>query len=95
MIGKGDWPSAGGLGVLLHAIVSFFKGIYRLWMRFAHLLGTVHRFVFLTIFYWIVVNISNLGIRLTRQDLLDRRMVLQPTYWHRRPGHARTYKHQF
>jgi len=79
----------------LHAIVSFFKGIYRLWMRFAHLLGTVNRFVFLTIFYWIIVNISNLGIRLTRQDLLDRRMALQPTYWHRRPDQPRTYKHQF
>jgi hypothetical protein len=82
-------------GSPLHAIVSFFKGIYRLWMRFAHLLGIVNRFIFLTIFYWIIVDISNICVRLARQDLLDRRMVPKTSYWHRRQAQQHTYKQQF
>ena len=64
-------------------------------MRFAHLLGIVNRFVFLTIFYWVIVDISNICVRLARQDLLDRRMVPQPSYWHRRQTQSNTHKHQF
>ncbi len=79
----------------MHAIVSIFKGFYRLWMRFAHLLGTVNRFVFLTLFYWIIIDISNLGVRLGRQDLLDRRMVPRASYWHRRLTQSNTHKQQF
>ena len=79
----------------MRSIVNFFKGIYRLWMRFAHLLGTINRFVFLTVFYWVIIDIANVALRLRRADLLDRRMKPMPSYWHRREPKAHTYPHQF
>lgn len=79
----------------MRSIWQFFKWIYRQWMRLAHLLGTVNRFVFLTIFYWVIVDIANVALRLRRVDLLDRRMKPQGSYWHRREPKQHTYQHQF
>lgn len=79
----------------MRSIAGFFKGIYRLWMRFAHLLGTINRFVFLTVFYWVIIDISNLVLRVRGADLLDRRMKPQGSYWHRREPKPHTYQHQF
>lgn len=79
----------------MRSIGKFFKGIYRLWMRFAHLLGTINRYVFLSLFYWIVIDIANVALRLRGADLLDRRMKPKPSYWHRREPKPHTYPHQF
>ena len=79
----------------MQSIFAFFKGIYRLWMRFAHLLGIVNRFVILTVFYWAIINIANVCLRLTRADLLDRKIRVQPSYWHPKVPQEHTYRHQF
>jgi len=79
----------------LHRAKGFFKGIYRLWMRFAHLLGTVNKYVFLTIFYWVVVHIANLVIRIGRADLLDRRMTTLPSYWRPKDRQVGSLRSQF
>jgi hypothetical protein len=71
------------------------RRLYREWMRFAHLLGTVNRYVFMTLFYWIIVDVTNLILRLLRIDLLDRRMRVQESYWHPKSPRTGGYKHQF
>ena len=68
------------------------------WKRFAHALGVFNQYVLLTVFYWIVVNLTNVFLRLFRVDLLDRRMQPAPTYWHRKAAAVEgrnLYKHQF
>ncbi len=65
------------------------------WKRFAHALGVVNRWVLLTIFYFVAVNIVNLCLRLFRIDLLDRRLVSMPTYWRRKDLRHGSYHHQF
>jgi hypothetical protein len=79
----------------VQSIKAFFRFIYRQWMRLAHLLGTVNKYVFLTIFYWLVVNIANLCVRAARADLLDRRMHLRPSYWHPKDRQVGSYRSQF
>jgi hypothetical protein len=79
----------------VHAIRAFGKGFYRLWMRFAYLLGTINRYVLLTVFYWVIVNVTNLVIRIGRGDLLDRRMKPATSYWRAKDTHVGTYRSQF
>ena len=80
----------------MQPIIAFFKGIYRLWMRFAYLLGTVNRWVFLTLFYWLIIDFANLVIRAVRADLLDRRMRILPSYWHAKDHkQVGSYRSQF
>ena len=79
----------------MHAVRAFGKGFYRLWMRFAHLLGTINRYVLLTLFYWLIVNVTNLAIRIGRGDLLDRRMRPAPSYWRAKDTRVGTYRSQF
>lgn len=65
------------------------------WKAFAYRLGVVNRYVLLTLFYWTMVNVTNLVLRLLRIDLLDRRMRPAESYWHERPPQDKTYEHQF
>ena len=65
------------------------------WKRFAHALGVVNRYILLTLFYWIIVDVTNIGIRLLRKDLLDRRMTPAESHWHERTSQSATYKNQF
>ena len=65
------------------------------WKKFAHGLGVVNRYILLTVFYWVIVDITNIGIRLLRVDLLDRRMKPAESYWHEKTLKSTTHKHQF
>ena len=65
------------------------------WKKFAHGLGVVNRYILLTLFYWVSVDITNIGVRLLRVDLLDRRMKPAESYWHEKTLKSTTYKHQF
>ena len=68
------------------------------WKRFAHALGTFNRIVLLTVFYWVIINLSNVFLRLFRVDLLDRRMQAAPSYWRQKeqlPAGRDLYRHQF
>jgi hypothetical protein len=76
-------------------LVAIGRTIYRGWMLFARFLGTVNRFVFMTIFYWVIIDIANLALRLVRADLLDRRMRPQASFWHPKPPASGSYTNQF
>ena len=65
------------------------------WKRFAHVVGVVNRHVFLTVFYFVCVNLVNLGLRLFRVDLLDRRLAAAATYWREKDSRSGEYGHQF
>lgn len=65
------------------------------WKRFAHGLGVVNRWVLLTVFYFVAVNIVNLCLRTFRIDLLDRRPASMPTYWRPRDLRHGSYHQQF
>ena len=77
----------------MHFLVATGKAIYRAWMRFVHVLGTVNRFVVMTLFYWVVIDVASL--RALRVDLLDRRMHPRPSYWHPKPPASGSYTNQF
>ena len=74
---------------------SILRALWAGWKRFGFILGTINRFILLTVFYWVVIDVANIGLRLLRKDLLDRRMVPKPTYWHPKPAAPATYQHQF
>ena len=70
--------------------------LWKGWKKFAHVLGIVNRYILLTVFYFLIVNLVNLFTRLFRVDLLDRRMRPAATYWHEKPTTQREhYQHQF
>ena len=71
------------------------RPLSRGWMWVARLFGTVNRYVFMTLFYWVVIAIAGLGARLVRADLLDRRRRPRPSYWHPKPPNAGSYTNQF
>ncbi len=71
------------------------KKLWAGWKRFAHLLGIVNRYIFLTVFYFVVVNVSNLFLRLFRVDLLDRRLAAAATYYRPKDARTGTYRQQF
>ncbi len=72
------------------------KGLWAGWMKFAHVLGVINRTVLLSVFYFVFVNLINVGLRLFRVDLLDRALRPVPSYWRERSaeGHG-LYQHQF
>ncbi len=76
-------------------LVTIGRTLYRGWMLFARGLGTVNRFVFMTLFYWVVIDLANLCLRLLRADLLDRKMRPRPTYWRPKPPESGSYSNQF
>ena len=74
----------------------FLRLLWRGWKKFAYGLGVVNRYILLTVFYFLVVNIFNLFVRLFRVDLLDRRMRPAASYWHDRVAPDRKlYERQF
>lgn len=79
----------------MRVFVAIGKRLYAGWMRFAFVLGTINRYVLMTLFYWVIIDAVNLVVRLLRIDLLDRRMRARPSYWHEKQPHPATYKHQF
>lgn len=71
------------------------RGLWAGWKKFAHVLGVVNRYILLTLFYFLIVNLVNLVLRLFRVDLLDRRLAATKTYWHEKDRRTGTYRHQF
>ena len=75
--------------------MSLLRLVWAGWKRFGHALGAVNRTILLSVFYWVIIDLINLGLRLGRADLLDRRMRPAETYWRPKPVRAATYQHQF
>jgi hypothetical protein len=55
--------------------------IYRGWMAFAHVLGTVQTFVLLALIYFVVLGIIAPLFRLFSGDPLDRRLHDRRSVW--------------
>jgi hypothetical protein len=71
------------------------KRLWAGWKRFAHFVGVVNRYVFLTVFYFVIVSIVNVALRLFRVDLLDRSLAPAPTHYRRKDTRTGTYRQQF
>ncbi len=76
------------------------KIIWRWWQRFAHRLGVINTHVLLFLFYFFILGLFGLVIRLLRSDLLDKNLPKQPvtTFWQGRTvetGNLAQFKHQF
>ena len=76
-------------------MTSLLRSLWAGWKRLAHALGVVNRTILLSVFYWVIIDLINLGLRLGRADLLDRRMRPAATYWRPKPPHSGTYQQQF
>jgi hypothetical protein len=66
----------------LGPIKKFFSLIWRGWKKFAHILGAIQTRILLTITYFIFLSIAWVATKVTGKDLIDRRMLRKPTYYH-------------
>jgi hypothetical protein len=62
----------------------FFSMVWRGWKAFAHILGIVNTRILLTLTYFIIIAVGSIGAFIARQDLLDRRMRPEKSYWRER-----------
>lgn len=60
----------------MQPLINFFKQVYRLWMKFGALLGTINGFVILTLFYTVIIGLYAIPTR-----LLKKKSVPMKTYW--------------
>lgn len=63
------------------ALIRLPKSIYRLWMKFAHLIGRINTVILLTLFYIVFLGVTKLAAVLLRKDLLDQSWRDRPSYW--------------
>lgn len=67
---------------MLNSIKSFFKFIYRYWMKFAHVLGWVNTRVILSVFYLVILTPFGLLLKVFKKDLLEEKIdPATSTYW--------------
>ncbi len=68
----------------LEPVVRFLRPVYKIWMKIAHVIGTVNTFILMTLFYIVFIGVAKLVTLLGRKDLLDSRWKDRPSYWKRR-----------
>ena len=61
--------------------MNFLKKLYRLWIKFSEILGYITTRIVLFLFYFIIVNIMSLFVRIAGKDLLNRKMIPADSYW--------------
>ncbi len=67
---------------MFDSIKSFFKLIYRYWMKFAHVLGWVNTRVILSVFYLVILTPVGLLLKVFKKDLLEEKInPAESTYW--------------
>ena len=65
-------------------IIDFFKLLWKGWKKFAHYFGVVQTRILLTITYFVIFAVGFVGVLISRADLLDRKMIKKPSYYHNR-----------
>ena len=77
-----QWKFSAELGPTPSASAkSAWQRIRSYWMKFAHLLGKLNSYLFLTLFYWILIGPAALVLKLLGKDLLDRSPKKKHSYW--------------
>ncbi len=74
------------------------RALYKWWMAFARLLGTVNAAVLLTVVYLIVIGPMSLVARLLRKDPMTHRPDTSGSFWKGKDKIAHTVdqaRHQF
>ncbi len=57
------------------------KKLWAFWKKFARSLAIIQTTVTLTIFYFLMIGISALIVKLLRKDLLDRKWKQNKSFW--------------
>ena len=93
------WGIAGLFLVTGLVLPVVLRPVYRVWMRFAALLGWINTRLLLTLFYVLIITPVGMAMRLFRKDLLDRKLDRDAaSYWVRRDPTAadkHSYEHLF
>ena len=63
----------------------FFSAIWAGWKTFAHKLGVFNTYVILTIFYFVILAIVSILVRIFKPDLLDKKWDVDGPLWKPRP----------
>ena len=85
------WFLVGAGAFLLtgHIAYRLLRPVYRLWMKFAFLLGWINARLLLGIFFYLVLTPIGIVLRVTGRDLLDRKIDRGAvSYWRKREGPA-------
>ncbi len=91
--GKESWHwflvGAGAFLLTGHIAYRVLRPVYRVWMKFAYLLGWINARLLLGIFYYLVLTPIGIVLRATGRDLLDRKIDRgAASYWKKREGPA-------
>ena len=62
-------------------MANFLKTMKRWWMAFAEAVGWFNTRLLLTVFYFVVLALPALVLKLLRKDLLDRSFRDRDSYW--------------
>lgn len=85
------WFLVGAGAFLLtgHIAYRLLRPVYRLWMKFAFLMGWINARLLLGVFFYLVLTPIGIVLRVTGRDLLDRRIDRGAvSYWRKREGPA-------
>ena len=62
-------------------MISFLRWLYKGWMSFAHLLGTVQTYIILSLIYFVALGLIAPFVRLFMSDPLSRLMSEKGSAW--------------
>jgi hypothetical protein len=65
----------------MNTLLSLAKKLYKVWIKFAHILAIVNTTLLLTIVYIFLIGIASIFIWLVKKDLLKHRLNISGTFW--------------
>lgn len=74
----------GKLEEILKPAGDLLKPLYRVWMKFVHVIGKINTVLLLSLFYFVFLGIAKLFATLSRKNLLDSRWKDRESYWKKR-----------
>jgi hypothetical protein len=69
------------------------RGLKKGWLRFAWILARVNTTILLTLIYFVIMAPVNLIVRLSRTDLLGRRIGSEKSFWQEPEGKCDDLEH--
>ena len=65
----------------MNKLLGLANKLYKVWIKFAHILAIVNTTLLLTIVYIFLIGIASIFIRLFKKDLLKHRLDNRGTFW--------------